>query len=810
MICGFIAILGFIVSEMKVEEIVAIAKNGSGEFYRWLGQQPGGGEQQVQVRRINRVGNSREVFKLILDRRLHGLEFIQFKYLSNGPIGEKYDAKHIKIEEYDADSHSLIVIPDADRRLLFERGNPQDWLVISDMKFLVRRVQEWYEVRGGSIKFPTAPPKLIPEWRDSIAGSPSPEQMSALEVVLGSPVSYIWGAPGTGKTRYVLANAILCYLKAGKKVGVFAPTNLALEQVLRGVIEMLDIAEIPRDRILRLGIPTHDFASTFPEVCEVRGISTRIQNIEKQIKTKVRILANQIAQQKQRQLRKALEFEIEFAQNLARVEAEGEELQVLIAEEKRAMKTLEVLVNEQKVIVEHLAKMEQQLAGIWHRVSKWWVGKSRKTSLELSFEDRIAAKAALDERIKIQVGVSQKQKGEVELQRQNLDQADRTNELVTQVRQVILGDSEAERILDSFSSGNFKSIFSRLAELFSAREKDQMISDSLALEYDDEQRLALMEQIRVLEVNLDQLRKFETETRIKDAPIVAATLDTFVHRFLEDELDVDHIFLDEAAYSSVVKTMTLFRRGIPVTMLGDHMQLPPVCEMSLNEMRKEPRFQDIFLWAQSGISIEDLFSYSKVDAMVSYAKQSDPCFNTIKKYDLKRTFRFGPQLAEVLDARVYRNGFGSESKSGDTEIYYLDAPLKRPRFGNGNWGNIDEAELIQEFVLRNFIPSDKLAILAPYNTQVEKLVELLPKFHLNDQILTVHRSQGREWETLILSVADTDNMFLMNSNNREGIKLLNTAVSRAKRKLILVCDRQFWIGRNGQLVKELLEVARPI
>jgi superfamily I DNA and/or RNA helicase len=46
-------------------------------------------------------------------------------------------------------------------------------------------------------------------------------------------------------------------------------------------------------------------------------------------------------------------------------------------------------------------------------------------------------------------------------------------------------------------------------------------------------------------------------------------------------------------------------------------------------------------------------------------------------------------------------------------------------------------------------------ILTPYKKQIRLLNNYLPQERNDLKILTVHGSQGREWETVILSVVDT-------------------------------------------------------
>ena len=113
---------------------------------------------------------------------------------------------------------------------------------------------------------------------------PSENQIDSIKNIFSNPFTYAWGAPGTGKTQFVLAYAVLHYMTNNKRIAILAPTNNSLEQMLRGVLKMIDIAGIDRKQILRLGTPSRAFAEDYPEVCEEKGVQKKLDEIEKQIK----------------------------------------------------------------------------------------------------------------------------------------------------------------------------------------------------------------------------------------------------------------------------------------------------------------------------------------------------------------------------------------------------------------------------------------------------------------------------------------------------------------------------------------------
>ena len=72
----------------------------------------------------------------------------------------------------------------------------------------------------------------------------------------------------------------------------------------------------------------------------------------------------------------------------------------------------------------------------------------------------------------------------------------------------------------------------------------------------------------------------------------------------------------------------------------------------------------------------------------------------------------------------------------------------------------------------------------------------------------MHASQGREWDTLIFSPVDNSpgSLWFADSLSAKsrGKSIINTAVSRAKKQLVLVCDRSFWESNRNQLISQLI------
>lgn len=106
--------------------------------------------------------------------------------------------------------------------------------------------------------------------------------------------------------------------------------------------------------------------------------------------------------------------------------------------------------------------------------------------------------------------------------------------------------------------------------------------------------------------------------------------------------------------------------------------------------------------------------------------------------------------------------------------------------------------------------SDDFVILTPYRNQESLIRKKNWKLAEEEKLMTIHRSQGREWDTVIISLVDQSPGFFTNSNSSKGIHVLNTAISRTKRNLILVGNIRNWSQCSEQMISELINNSTPL
>ncbi len=508
----------------------------------------------------------------------------------------------------------------------------QDIFILIDMRFLVERVIKWYKSFGDKISFPEQMPKICYSGYLSEEITPSFCQEKAIKTIFSQPFSYIWGAPGTGKTKYVLANCVLNYLMNDDGIiFITAPTNAALDQTLTGVLPILEHTGFDLTKIARLGIATDSLYNTYPQVCE-KEILIRLSN----------------------------------------------ELSIKKDEILSCIKRNEEIKNPD--INPILKKKYEEL-------NKKAEEKYKNISLE-----------------------------------------------------------EIQRLGKEFA-GAKENLFQHLIK--------------------------------------------------NDIRIIACTVDKYIAYKMNKELEKNninpsHLFLDEACYCNLAKAVTLLAMNCPITFLGDHMQLPPVCEMDEGNFFN-PNYIPSVIWAKSAVFAEDIFEKSIEEIFEGHIANIPPRFEYIAKADLNETHRFGSGLTDILEKYVYENHFTSLADE-ETNIFIIDAKgtSKNSRESLAEAQAVNKA--IKDFELVDYM------VLTPYKNQEA----LIKKYTQN--VMTVHRAQGQEWDTVILSVCDRENMYFTDTMNKrsKGLELINTAISRARKNLIIVCDKEFWSKCEGQLICALV------
>ena len=769
---------------MQYSEFRQLAIDSAGLYYDFLSKE-GKGVISTGVLSISAL-SAEGFIKLRLSARLSFISDLQVKIYN-----QIYTFDEIMVVHYDDKDRSILIRPREELVHLFFDLSPWNIVLISDLKFLVRRVQNWYRLQETPLSLPDAPPCIAPEI-PNLDPQPSLEQEAAFHGIFSVPFSYIWGAPGTGKTQFVLARAVLAYCLENKRVLITAPTNNAVEQTLEGVLSVLKAAGVPLESVLRLGIPSKAFYDKYPEICEVQSVEDELEYIEEKILFYQKCLAYYDAYNWTVSVKTILERNIEQIQeadaSISRLDIEIKQLQselnAVQASHAPLLTRIDQLTANRTLLLSYLLRPRSKFTAMLckKRLSRT---KAALDAVDSSLQD---------------LGLQNKQLyQECDLLRQKITAAQ------------IAQDSSRVLRLTSFSllknipkcpfQSDFNYHISRLSpdvpyERILANVKNSLDRAVETVNSRSDFYVAYTPDIAKAELTRlsqkkEKIGHLSVASRIQNCRVIAATLDCCISKLpANGPFHPDHVFLDEAAYCPLIKGAVLLSYGAPLTFLGDHMQLPPVCE-ALDSRFRHPDFMPVFLWAQSSLYLPDIFSKSAEHMVFDYLNEEPPQFDPLKKFDLLHTYRFGESLAYILSRFIYTHEFQG-NQTVHTNIFVLHAPKNSADEKNTS---TSERDSIRQLIAENCF-SD-YAILTPYRKQRALLAQVFSA----DLVFTIHGSQGREWDNVILSVVATSSHCFLTP------RLINTAVSRAKKNLFIVCDAEYWQAHDEHLIGGLVSIA---
>lgn len=749
-----------------------------------------------------------------------------------------HPGKKIGAQILDYDSHS------GRTEIAVEEIPPgQEGELVIDFKWLIKRCLDWLMKNGSNISnpflLPTVHSVTIRPASSHIALSD--EQANAVQSLLANPVGYVWGPPGTGKTRHVLAETVASLIIAGKRVLVAAPTNLAVDNALDAILRL---SCVPDQQILRLGIPSPDFSLNWPECCEEKALQSKLNELEAHalliakrmnsrrrieeldrlicghkettnIFSKIEHELNEACLEMNRQISEVENRLSDATNDCDRTEKEIEEGQTALAslkldELRNGIAALEVdqmnLVAERLSLEKELGKinwltrmftkkrgaLERRRNKIDSRISEVeGTLKSQRQRSEIfeSQGDKLQTKIALLGSELLSFSTARQ---EIELKQ---------NQLTAKLHQLI-ERRNFTRTESEEAGGKLKQMLREQEELMSFGElPDESAIASLGAELLDVRA-------KMAKITQDLSQKL----------VIGMTLDGFIGLTMNQALHFDHIVVDEAGYAPLAKALPLLIQGCPISLFGDHKQLPPIYEGKANVLSE-------CYWGVSALYLEEAFQSGIGDdpqEMVVCA-QKDPRFEKMHRDRLTLSYRFGPELAELLDRHFYKIGLRSHGSTG-TDIRLRDCPQTGPFISPArkNRENPAEADGLMKAV-KSWVEwkpdtnKGTLAILTPYTNQVRLIRDSLKDLARPDnvktwqarewedfgkiEVMTVHRSQGREWDSVFFSASDTGRLagngpLLADTSCPEGKLVVNTAISRSKKYLRFFFDRLFWKDRT--------------
>lgn len=257
---------------------------------------------------------------------------------------------------------------------------------------------------------------------------------------------------------------------------------------------------------------------------------------------------------------------------------------------------------------------------------------------------------------------------------------------------------------------------------------------------------------------------------IKEYPIVLST--TYSSRknlgTARERYTYDYIIMDEASQVDVATGTLALSVANNAVIVGDRQQLPNV----VTELDKK-KTSEIF----DHFNINNSYDFAKYSFLASVCRIIPNVPNTL----LREHYRCHPKIIDFCNKKFYDNQLIVMTKdSGEQDTLKVYKTV----VGNHARGHISQRQIdeITQSILPNIkSKSSEIGIITPYRDQVEELRKNIDC----DEILidTVHKFQGREKDTMIMSTVDDEITSFSDDKN-----LLNVAVSRAVKQFFIIVN----------------------
>ncbi|MHB8589170.1 MAG: DEAD/DEAH box helicase [Candidatus Dormibacteraceae bacterium] len=257
----------------------------------------------------------------------------------------------------------------------------------------------------------------------------------------------------------------------------------------------------------------------------------------------------------------------------------------------------------------------------------------------------------------------------------------------------------------------------------------------------------------------------------------------------------DWLVLDEANKVRANEALALMPLAKRWVMIGDLKQLPPVMEEAASTFKIEQPLDEL---------VRD-------DSFYGWIWDKVPASSKIM---LPRQYRMREPIGRVVSDLFYEGKLIHEAPHPrmplpwpfDRELVWVDTGAQDEyRDAQRSVANEFEVALCKDItsIIRRRVRKAKLAVIAMYASQVNRLSSALKGIVPPDDIESVDAFEGRESDAVILS--------LVRSNDRAAIGFLNdpnrvnVAISRAKKLLVIVGDSKTVIGGAPELFGPLFE-----
>lgn len=438
------------------------------------------------------------------------------------------------------------------------------------------------------------------------------------------------------------------------------------------------------------------------------------------------------------------------------------------------------LDEDKKILYENVAEDSRKLSRIFKAQEELAALKQDKAQLEIEkkyFEQYVGKKVKVDN-IRIRKKISSAKW--MELWHKILNVAERRKKLgllfklICGIKYGVWGEylynqnlSEVVKILQyKFYLLKIDEIDNKIIEIEKSIDADK---DGLADRLCDDSMTLLRGILAEKYADKSDRKKFAIEDLrtkprefLDEYPVILST--TFSARnSLGTDTVYDYVIMDEASQVDIVTGALALSIAKNIIIVGDNNQLPNI--VTIDDQKRADMIFERF-------EINEGYKYTK-----SVLQSVMEVLPGIPQTMLKEHYRCHPRIINFCNQKFYDGKLVimTEDKGEKDVLYAIKTNPGNHARDHYSQRQIDV--IIKEVIPKLIYETKETGIITPYKNQMAALQKAIPDI----EISTVHKFQGREKENIIISTVDDEITDFV-----DNPYLLNVAVSRAKKRLILV------------------------
>ena len=256
--------------------------------------------------------------------------------------------------------------------------------------------------------------------------------------------------------------------------------------------------------------------------------------------------------------------------------------------------------------------------------------------------------------------------------------------------------------------------------------------------------------------------KANTEVFLKEYPVVLSSTyksNTNIH----SDYVFDYVIMDEASQVDIKTGALALSCAMNAVIVGDSKQLPNVVSQA-----------DALAYGavRANYAVGDCYDAVKC----SFLQSCIEIFRDAPTTLLREHYRCHPKIIGFCNQRFYDGALlAMTTDEGESKVLQVVRTVE----GNHARGHFNQREIdvLMQEVLPEYMGKGSLGIITPYRDQAEAINRAVGQ----ELASTVHKYQGRECDTIIMSMVDN-----APTDFSDDANLLNVAISRAKTRLCVI------------------------